>query len=128
MEKLLTLWYDSGIYQIAPGQIVMIFVGLLLLYLAINRGFEPLLLVPIGFGGILANIPGAGLAFSAVENALNAADPQVLADMATSLGVASWETSKDLFHAYEAATSAGHVMAVQTAVDHGYGNGMLYNF
>ena len=40
----------------------MIGVGGLLLYLAIVRKFEPLLLVPIGFGGILANIPGAGIA------------------------------------------------------------------
>ena len=40
----------------------MISVGCLLLYLAIVRRFEPLLLVPIGFGGILANIPGAGIA------------------------------------------------------------------
>jgi Na+-transporting methylmalonyl-CoA/oxaloacetate decarboxylase beta subunit len=50
------------------GQGVMLVIGLLLLYLAIARNFEPLLLVPIGFGGILANIPGAGLAFSAVED------------------------------------------------------------
>ncbi len=41
------------------GQFVMICVGLLLLYLGIVRKFEPLLLVTIGFGGILSNIPGA---------------------------------------------------------------------
>ncbi len=40
---------------------VMILVGLLLLYLGIKKGFEPLLLVPIGFGAILVNIPFAGL-------------------------------------------------------------------
>jgi len=44
------------------GQGFMIMIGMLLLYLAINKNFEPLLLVPIGFGGVLANIPGAGLA------------------------------------------------------------------
>ena len=38
----------------------MILVGLVLLYLAIRKGFEPLLLLPIGFGAILVNIPGAG--------------------------------------------------------------------
>ena len=128
MENLLSLWQDSGIYQMAPGQLVMIMVGLLLLYLAINRGFEPLLLVPIGFGGILANIPGAGLAFSGVENALYSADPEVLRAMAQSLGLASWETAKDIYHAYEAAGAATHVLAVQTAADLGFGNGMLYNF
>lgn len=40
----------------------MICVGLALLYLAIAKGFEPLLLVPIGFGGILSNIPGVDIA------------------------------------------------------------------
>ena len=40
----------------------MIAIGLGLLYLAIARKFEPLLLVPIGFGGILANIPGVDIA------------------------------------------------------------------
>ena len=44
------------------GQIIMILVGLLLIYLAIAKGFEPLLLLPIGFGGILANIPVANIA------------------------------------------------------------------
>ncbi len=44
------------------GQIIMILVGCLLIYLAIKKGFEPLLLLPIGFGGILANIPVAAIA------------------------------------------------------------------
>ena len=39
------------------GKVVMIAVSLLLIWLAIKKGFEPLLLLPIGFGGILANIP-----------------------------------------------------------------------
>ncbi|WP_235015285.1 sodium ion-translocating decarboxylase subunit beta [Oceanicoccus sp. KOV_DT_Chl] len=124
----MSLWYDTGIYQIVPGQFVMVVVGLLLLYLAINRKFEPLLLVPIGFGGILANIPGAGMAFSAVENAINSGDPEVLAEIAKSLGVASWEAGKELYHAYETSAGAAHVAAVQVAGDHGFGNGMLYNF
>lgn len=62
MEQLLELWRGTGIYQLQPDQAVMIGVGLLLLYLAISRGFEPLLLVPIGFGGILSNIPGVDIA------------------------------------------------------------------
>lgn len=44
------------------GQILMIAIGCLLIYLAIKKGFEPLLLLPIGFGGILANIPVAAIA------------------------------------------------------------------
>lgn len=62
MEQLIDLWHNTGIYQISAGQAFMIAIGMLLLYLAIKKNFEPLLLVPIGFGGVLANIPGAGLA------------------------------------------------------------------
>jgi len=62
MDQILLLWHDSGLYQMTAGQGFMIMIGMLLLYLAINKNFEPLLLVPIGFGGVLTNIPGAGLA------------------------------------------------------------------
>ena len=58
MENLISLWASSGIAQIVGGQAIMMLVGFVLLYLAISRGFEPLLLVPIGFGTILANMPG----------------------------------------------------------------------
>ena len=62
MEQLLELWRGTGIYQLQLDQMVMLGIGLLLLYFAIARGFEPLLLVPIGFGGILSNIPGVDIA------------------------------------------------------------------
>jgi len=62
VDLVLEIWRASGFHQATWGQLVMIGVGGLLLYLAIVRKFEPLLLVPIGFGGILANIPGAGIA------------------------------------------------------------------
>ena len=58
MENLLSLWASSGLAQIAGGQAVMMLVGFGLLFLAISKGFEPLLLVPIGFGTVLANMPG----------------------------------------------------------------------
>jgi carboxybiotin decarboxylase len=51
----------SGFTSLHWSNPVMIAVGLLLLYLGIKKGFEPLLLVPIGFGAILVNIPSAGL-------------------------------------------------------------------
>ncbi len=44
-----------------PGVIIMIIIGLVLLYLGIAKKYEPLLLIPIGFGVILANLPGAGM-------------------------------------------------------------------
>lgn len=62
MENLALLWKNTGLYNINHGQIIMMMVGFLLLYLAIKKGFEPLLLVPIGFGAILSNIPLAGIA------------------------------------------------------------------
>ena len=61
-QGLMQLWASTGLYNFAPGQAIMIAVGAGLIYLAVARGFEPLLLVPIGFGGILANIPIAGIA------------------------------------------------------------------
>ncbi|MZI91832.1 sodium ion-translocating decarboxylase subunit beta [Vibrio sp. CAIM 722] len=60
MDGLLTLWAETGIANFQLAQIVMILVGCLLLFLAIHKGFEPLLLLPIGFGAILANIPNGG--------------------------------------------------------------------
>ncbi|HKM26081.1 MAG TPA: sodium ion-translocating decarboxylase subunit beta [Thiopseudomonas sp.] len=62
MDKLLNLWHSTGVYQLEAGQALMIVVCLVLVYLAIRKGFEPLLLIPIGFGGVLANIPAAGMA------------------------------------------------------------------
>ena len=70
MENLLSLWDSSGLAQMALGQLVMILVGLTLLFLAINKGFEPLLLVPIGFGTLLVNIPGAGFEAAPIYDAL----------------------------------------------------------
>ncbi|MGL6258483.1 sodium ion-translocating decarboxylase subunit beta [Vibrio sp. WXL103] len=60
MEGLLILWSRTGISNFEWGQLAMIAVGCGLLFLAIRKGFEPLLLLPIGFGAILANIPNAG--------------------------------------------------------------------
>jgi sodium ion-translocating decarboxylase beta subunit len=59
---LLDLWASTGLANFSWGQVAMIVVGFLLLYLAIRKKFEPLLLVPIGFGAILSNIPVANIA------------------------------------------------------------------
>ena len=68
-EILLKLWNDSGFAAIFSGflsqggwqNLVMILIGCVLLYLAIVKKFEPLLLCGIAFGCILTNLPGAGL-------------------------------------------------------------------
>ncbi|MDX5372130.1 MAG: sodium ion-translocating decarboxylase subunit beta [Pseudomonadaceae bacterium] len=62
MENLVKLWHSTGIYNLEPGQALMMAVCAGLIFLAIRKGFEPLLLIPIGFGGILANIPVANMA------------------------------------------------------------------
>jgi oxaloacetate decarboxylase beta subunit len=62
MEQLKLLWVNTGLYQMDWGQGLMLLVGILLIYLAIVKRFEPLLLLPIGFGALLSNIPGANLA------------------------------------------------------------------
>ena len=74
-ESLKALWVSTGIYDIIRqtsscfkstwilglGRVLMICVSFVLIYLAIVKGFEPLLLMPIGFGALLANIPLAGI-------------------------------------------------------------------
>ena len=71
IESLVNLWKTTGIYQMlyTDGQIdiafvktlIMLAVSGVLIYLAIGKGFEPLLLLPIAFGMLLANLPGTGL-------------------------------------------------------------------
>ena len=65
--SLFEFFSTLGIFSITLGQSLMILVGLLLLYLAINKKFEPLLLLPIGFGALLTNIPEIGLSMSPIE-------------------------------------------------------------
>lgn len=135
----MTLWTGSGLFNMEMGQVVMIAIGLLLLFLAIRKGFEPLLLVPIGFGGILANIPEAGLALTAAENAIHFAlkneASQLLAMLAAQLDVAyqagqaiTPELKETFKVAVKEASYSEMAMANAVAQDNGYGNGMLYNF
>lgn len=69
MEQLILLWNDSGLAQLTFGQLTMMIVGLGLLYLAIVKKFEPLLLLPIGLGTLLVNVPGAGFEAAPVYDA-----------------------------------------------------------
>lgn len=87
MDKILLLWEGSGLYNLSLPQFVMIVICLSLLYLAIVKKFEPLLLIPIGFGGLLANIPEVGMALTAFEQALAAFNPETMQVIADKLGV-----------------------------------------
>ena len=60
MRALASVWTDSGFASLTWENIVMILVGLVLLYLAIAKEYEPLLLLPIAFGCIMANFPNTG--------------------------------------------------------------------
>ena len=57
---LQSVWNDSGFAAFTMGNAIMMLVGCILLYLAIGKGFEPLLLSPIAFGCLLANVPKTG--------------------------------------------------------------------
>lgn len=127
MDNLLQLWGATGLAHIQPGQAVMIAIGLVLLFLAIRKGFEPLLLVPIGFGGILANIPGGGLAWSAAEAALHSGDPAVLADIARVLG-ADAAHADSLFKLLAEAPPMLLHEASMVARGAGFSDGMLHVF
>ncbi|NQY36154.1 MAG: sodium ion-translocating decarboxylase subunit beta [Alteromonadaceae bacterium] len=60
MDSMNKLWLSTGLANFELGQVIMMLIGCGLLYLAIARNFEPLLLLPMGFGAILTNIPIAG--------------------------------------------------------------------
>ena len=128
MNDLMHLWQSSGIAQISVNQIIMILICMGLLFLAIRKGFEPLLLVPIGFGGVMANIPGAGLAFSSVEMAISGGDPILLASMAQLMNLGAWDVPTELLEAYYSAQPSIQYQLAALAKDAGFHNGMLYNF
>jgi oxaloacetate decarboxylase beta subunit len=100
MELVETIWTESGIYQVTAGQAIMLVVCLALLYLGIARKFEPLLLVTIGFGGLLSNIPGAGVA-----------DPGGLLYYAYEVGIKSGAFPLIIFMGVGALTDFGPLLA-----------------
>ena len=66
IETLSKFWQDTGLANVAYQNVIMILVSFIFLYLAIRRGFEPLLLVPIAMGMLLSNLPISGMF---IENA-----------------------------------------------------------
>ena len=114
-QGLEALWHSMGIANLGWGQSLMILVGGLLIFLAIRKGFEPLLLLPIGFGCILANVPVAGLAEDAVGNLLMAGDPGHLAALAEILGVPVAQLGDAVKHASGASLGAALHFTAQFA-------------
>ncbi|MDD2298963.1 MAG: sodium ion-translocating decarboxylase subunit beta [Fermentimonas sp.] len=69
-DNLQTFWGYTGFYNVESGHIIMILIGLVFIYLAITKEYEPLLLIPIGFGMLIGNIPfneAAGLQIGIYE-------------------------------------------------------------
>lgn len=128
MDQLVQLWSTSGISQLTLGQAAMIVIGFLLLFLAIRKRFEPLLLVPIGFGGILANIPGAGLALTATEQAIASGNADFSSALTGILGLSADASLNDLKEALANSSTATQMAAAQLASDLGFNSGMLNNF
>ena len=62
MDLIHELWLGSGLANLTLPTFVMLSISCLLIYLAISKSFEPLILLPLGFGGLLANIPGSQIA------------------------------------------------------------------
>lgn len=124
MESLNALIQGMGLMHLGAGQAIMLLVSLLLLWLAIAKKFEPLLLLPIGFGGLLSNIPEAGLALTALESLLAHHDPAQLAVIAAKLHCAP-----DV-HAIKEALALPSVQGQMEslAVDMGYSAGVLAIF
>ena len=112
MDNLLTLWSDSGIAQLHFGQAAMMIVGLGLLYLAIKKGFEPLLLVPIAIGTILVNVPGAGFEAAPVYDAAgHMTSPGGMMYYIYNVGIASGMFPLIIFMGVGAMTDFGPLLA-----------------
>ncbi|WP_404414605.1 sodium ion-translocating decarboxylase subunit beta [Marinospirillum sp.] len=135
MDKVLLLWEGSGLYNLSLPQFIMIVICLGLLFLAIAKKFEPLLLLPIGFGGILANIPEAGLALSALDQAISVLNPETAKLFAQELGISlqaaateeqSREAIKAAIKGLDDPVVYENLKAI--AATQGYTEGMLYSF
>ena len=113
-----------GIANIEAGQVFMIGIGFLLIYLAIRKRFEPLLLLPIGFGAVLTNVPVAGLGEGPVGQLLLAGDPSHMAALAQTIG----STVNDIRDALKEIDTATYSAASALAQNLGYESGMLYSF
>ena len=112
MEQLLKLWTESGLAQVDAGTVVMMAVGFTLLFLAIRKGFEPLLLVPIGFGTILVNIPGAGFEAAPIYDAMGHLEsPGGLMYYIYNVGIASGMFPLIIFMGVGAMTDFGPLLA-----------------
>jgi len=122
--NLIEFFSTLGIFSITIGQSIMILVGLLLIYLAINKKFEPLLLLPIGFGALLTNIPEISLSMSPIEKLIYANNPSEISTVISELSISGLNLSEFLKN-----TSFSELQLLNiTAQNLGYSPGILYIF
>ena len=122
--SLFDFFSTLGIFSISIGQTIMLFVGLLLLYLAINKKFEPLLLLPIGFGALLTNIPEIGLSMSPIEKLIYTNNLSEINQIIT----AFFGSGDDLTILLKNASYVDLKTINDTAQGMGYSPGILYVF
>jgi sodium ion-translocating decarboxylase beta subunit len=113
-----------GIFSLTGGQATMIMVGLLLLYLAINKKFEPLLLLPIGFGALLTNIPEIGLSLSPIEKLIYTNNLEHI----NNILVDYFEVGQSINTAIKDASFSELISINNSAQGMGYKPGILYTF
>ena len=122
--NLIEFFSTLGIFSITLGQSIMILVGLLLIYLAINKKFEPLLLLPIGFGALLTNIPEIGLSMSPIEKLIYANNPVEISTVISELSISGLNLSEFLKNASFSELQLLNISAQNL----GYSPGILYIF
>ena len=113
-----------GIFSLTGGQFIMIVIGLVLLYLAINKKFEPLLLLPIGFGALLTNIPEIGLSLSPIEKLIYAGNLEHINNILLDYFL----VGQDITSAIKNVSFSDLISINNSAQDMGYKPGILYTF
>ena len=122
--NLIEFFSTLGIFSITIGQSIMILVGLLLIYLAINKKFEPLLLLPIGFGALLTNIPEIGLSMSPIEKLIYVNNTDEISTIVSEISIDGLNLSEFLKNASFSELKLLNIEAQNL----GYSPGILYIF
>jgi oxaloacetate decarboxylase beta subunit len=119
------IFSNLGIFNLTSGQSIMLVVGLLILFLAISKKFEPLLLLPIGFGAILTNIPEIGLALSPIEKLIYYSNTK---ELAGAFSLISLGDAESLSSFLKTASHSQLWLLNEYAAELGYKAGILNTF
>ena len=123
--NLEAIFSNLGIFSLTSGQSIMLVVGLAILYLAISKKFEPLLLLPIGFGAILTNIPEIGLALSPIEKLIYFSNPE---ELTGALSLIAMGEAESLSSFLKTASHSQLWLLNEYAAELGYRAGILNTF